>query len=246
VSDALPDAGPLALAQVDFLVVDLETTGLARAASTILEIGAVRVQGGCAVERFATLVDPGVPIPPAITALTGIDALLVRGAPPLAAAITRFAAWLARFPGAPFVAHNASFDEGFVSRALALHGLPGLARPVLCTRRLARRLLPDLRRHGLDRLAAHLGLQFGADASGRHRALGDAEVTAQALLQMLGAAQEHHGIRTLAELVALERRPPQPRRPAGSDTATGQPAPAATSTSARPGGRLRPPCVAST
>jgi DNA polymerase-3 subunit epsilon len=220
----------LPLAATEFLVVDLETTGLARGTSRILEIGAVRVAGGCAVERFATLVDPGVPIPAAITALTGIDDLLVRGAPRLAEAIGAFAAWLGRHPAAPFVAHNASFDEGFVSAALDLHGLPPLARPVLCTRKLARRLAPELKRFALHRLATHFGVGFGEAALGRHRALGDAQVTATILVQLVARAGEDPTLRTLGDLVDLQARRP-PKRPAQTP---------------RPSGRLAPPCVAST
>lgn len=231
---AAPDtARALPLAAAEFVVVDLETTGLAHATSTILEIGAVRIAGGCAVERFTTLVNPGMPVPAAITALTGIDDLLVRRAPPLGPAVAAFAGWLARHPAAPFVAHNAGFDEGFVSRALDAHGLPPLARPVLCTRKLARRIVPELRRYGLDRLAAHYGVGFGGAALGRHRALGDAQVTAEVLLRLLARVQEDPAVRTLGDLLDLQARKPPARAP--------QPAPAS-----RPSGVFRPPWVAST
>jgi DNA polymerase III epsilon subunit family exonuclease len=235
-TDALAADAPwraLPLDAAEFLVVDLETTGLARATSSILEIGAVRIAGGCVVERFGTLVHPGAPIPPAITALTGIDDLLVRGAPPLAEAIGAFSRWLGRHPEAPFVAHNASFDEGFVSRALALHGLPSLARPVLCTRKLARRVAPELKRYALDRLATHFGVGFGTEGMGRHRALGDADVTATILLALLVRAREDGTVRTLGDLADLEARKPPKRRPQAPREAP-------------PSGSLRPPWVAST
>lgn len=234
---ALDAARALPLAASEFVVVDLETTGLAHATSTILEIGAVRIAGGCAVERFATLVNPGMPVPAAITALTGIDDLLVRRAPGLAVAIGAFADWLARHPDAPFVAHNAGFDEGFVSRALDAHGLPPLVRPVLCTRKLARRIAPELKRYGLDRLATHYGVGFGSETMGRHRALGDAQVTAEVLLRLLARAQEDRAVRTLGDLLDLQARKPPARAPQPSE-----PAPAAS----RPSGVLSPPWVAST
>jgi DNA polymerase III epsilon subunit family exonuclease len=203
-------AGALAdveLAAATWIVVDLETTGLAPDACTILEIGAVRVAGLQVVERFQTLVDPGMPIPPRITALTGIDRTLVAGAPPLGPAIRAFHAW-AGGAAAPFVAHNAGFDERFVRRALALHGLPDWGGPVVCTRRLARRLLPALRRYDLDSLCA----QFGVTNAARHRALGDAEAAARALIDLLAIARAEHGLVTVGDLLTLQTRPPVRRR----------------------------------
>ncbi len=197
-------AGRRALASAEFLVVDLETTGLAPTRASILEIGAVRVAGLRPTERFHTLIDPNLPIPRSITRLTGIEAETVEGAPPLAEAVTRFHAWLALAPDAPFVAHNARFDAGFVARALHEHGLPPLARPVLCTRMLARRLLPRLGRYGLDALSAHFGISNPA----RHRALGDAEATARALVELLHIALERPELATLGDLLALQEAPP--------------------------------------
>lgn len=196
----------------DFLVVDLETTGLSDRRARILEIGAVRVSSLRRAGTFHTLCDPGMAIPAHITRLTGIDAEAVRGAPSVVTATRAFAAWLRRFPGAPFVAHNASFDQRFTERALARAGLGGLERPVLCTRRLARRLLPELPRVGLDPLCAHLGISNPA----RHRALGDAQATAQALITLLELAREA-GQRTLGDLLELQgrsgrRRSSRPRR----------------------------------
>ena len=77
-------------------------------------------------------------MPAKITSLTGIDDALVREAPPAAECLARFRAWLDRAPGAPFVAHNAPFDAGFVARGFARQGLRPLDVPVLCTRKLAR------------------------------------------------------------------------------------------------------------
>jgi DNA polymerase III epsilon subunit family exonuclease len=190
------------LEAADLFVVDLETTGSAGAGSTILEIGAVRISGGCVVERYQTLVNPLQPIPLSIQVLTGIRDGMVAGAPTLGPAMRAFSEWLDRVPGAPFVAHNAPFDEGFVRRALALCGLPPLARPVLCTRRLSRRLVPEMSRHGLDALCA----RFEIENRARHRALGDAEATAELLLLLLRRAREQAGLATLGELLALHGR----------------------------------------
>jgi DNA polymerase-3 subunit epsilon len=196
--------GWVALERAEFVVVDLETTGLTARSATILEIGAVRISGLQARERFETLVDPQGAIPAGITALTGIDAASVAGAPGLAEAVAGFSAWLQRAPGAPFVAHNARFDEGFVRSALAQLGLPPLDRPVLCTRKLARRLLPELGRYGLDALSAHFGISNHA----RHRALGDAEAAARALLELIQRATEQGGLRTVGDLLELQAAPP--------------------------------------
>ncbi|HSJ97788.1 MAG TPA: 3'-5' exonuclease [Myxococcota bacterium] len=210
---ALPrlQAGPAAdvmLGEAEWIVVDLETTGLSLDACTILEIGAVRVVGPRLVERFQTLVDPGMPIPPRITALTGIDRTLVDGAPTLARAIQAFHAWAAAGSAVPFVAHNAAFDERFVRRALVDHALPCWAGPVVCTRKLARRLLPALRRYDLDTLSA----QFGIANAARHRALGDAEAAARALVELVAIGREERALATLGDLLTLQAEPVTRRR----------------------------------
>jgi DNA polymerase-3 subunit epsilon len=102
------------LHEVTFVVVDLETTGGAPASCEITEIGAVKVRGGERLGEFQTLVDPGVPIPPFISVLTGISDSMVAGAPRLGAALTAFL----EFAGdAVLVAHNAPFDVGFLKAA---------------------------------------------------------------------------------------------------------------------------------
>lgn len=211
----------VALEAAEWVVVDLETTGLSLARCTILEIGAVRIRGLRPVAHFQTLVDPGLPIPAAITALTGIDRSAVDGAPPLAAAIAAFRDWVGPGPGIAFVAHNAAFDERFVARALDAHALPPWPGPVVCTRRLARRLLPDLPRYDLDSLSA----RFGIANRWRHRALGDAEATARALLEMLAIGRERAALRDVGDVLALQCAP-TPRRPRRR-RARGRPAPAA-------------------
>jgi DNA polymerase-3 subunit epsilon len=148
-------------------------------------------------------VDPGVPIPPRITALTGIDRTLVDGAPPLARAIGAFHAWAGAASGAAFVAHNASFDERFVRRALAAHGLSDWSGPVVCTRKLARRLLPGLPRYDLDSRCAQFGVTNGA----RHRALGDAEAAARALVELLAIGRGERALATLGDLLTLQAEP---------------------------------------
>jgi DNA polymerase-3 subunit epsilon len=200
--------GPTAnrpLERADFVVVDLETTGLSVVRATVLEIGAVRVAQRQGVESFHTLCDPQRAIPARITRLTGIDMHVVRGAPPLEQALRSFCTWLDRFSEAPFVAHNAAFDQRFIEGALAQHGFAPLGRPVLCTRKLARRLVPELGRLGLDSLCAH----FGISNQARHRALGDAQATARALIELLELARTRAGLRTVGDLLDFQDRPPE-------------------------------------
>ncbi len=150
--------------------VDLETTGTTAMKDAITEVAIVRVDDRGddppAVDEWSTLVDPGVPIPPAIQALTGITDAMVRAAPPFSA-IARDVA--ERTGGAIFVAHNARFDYGFLKHAFARLERTFSAR-VLCTVKLSRRLYPDCEGHGLDQVAA----RHGIDIRARHRALGDA------------------------------------------------------------------------
>lgn len=152
--------------------VDLETTGTTAAVDAITEIGIVRIDCDTAnaaplrVSEWSTLVNPGVPIPPAVEALTGITNAMVRGAPSFARVADEIVAHTA---GALLVAHNARFDYGFLKHAFArLHRR--FAARVLCTVRLSRRLFPDESRHSLDSVIARHGLAV----VGRHRALGDA------------------------------------------------------------------------
>jgi DNA polymerase III epsilon subunit family exonuclease len=204
------------LSQAEFVVVDLETTGLSLSRSSILEIGAVRVSRSRPTGRFQTLVRPPAPLSRAIADLTGIDDAMVAEAPELRPAVGAFRRWLERAGPAPFVAHNARFDAGFVKRALADLGLPPLRVPVLCTQRLARRILPDLGRYNLDRVCAHFGIRNPA----RHRALGDARATAALLVELLQLAQVRDGLETVGDVLDLEsgptRRTRRGRRPAAA------------------------------
>jgi DNA polymerase-3 subunit epsilon len=172
------DALARPLAETAFVVLDLETTGGPPGSTAIIEIGAVRVSGGRLGESFVTLVNPGRPIPPAVTRLTGITDGLVATAPSIGEALPRFL----DFAGERVVvAHNAAFDLGHLNGAHhALTGRP-LDPPVVCTLGLARRLLPDMRRRSLDAVADALGIGYLE----RHRALPDARLAAEILCVFL-------------------------------------------------------------
>jgi len=195
------------LESADFVVVDLETTGLSAAHASILEIGAVRVSRLQVVDHFETLLRPAGTLPRAIVDLTGISDETVAEAPTARQALRAFRQWLDATPAAPFVAHNASFDHGFVSRAFEQWRIPAYRGPALCTCKLARRLIPELGRYNLDHLCAHLGISNRA----RHRALGDAKATARALIDLLHLALTTFELRTLGDLFEFHRRPPRRR-----------------------------------
>lgn len=186
----------LPLEAARYVVVDLETTGLRPGRAFICEIGAVRIEGLVSTGTFQTLVDPGVPLPPVVASLTGLEDRELAGAPTAAWAVQRFL----DFAGdAVFVAHNARFDLGFIDREVELVEGRRLSAPVVDTVGLARRLLAGrVARASL----ASLSHFFGTSATPCHRALPDAEATAEILLGLIGLAQER-GARTVADLCRL-------------------------------------------
>jgi DNA polymerase-3 subunit epsilon len=191
-----PPGATTALEDAHFVVLDLETTGLSPRTARICEIGAQRVRALALEDAFETLVDPGVPIPPPVSALTGIRTGALRGAPRAELAVRRFL----DFAGdAALVAHNARFDLAFLDHEVERLTGRRVAAPVVDTVWLARRLLGDrLRRVSLASLAHFLGVP----TEPCHRALPDARATAEILVQLLGLAQER-GARTVADVVEL-------------------------------------------
>ncbi|HKO16782.1 MAG TPA: 3'-5' exonuclease, partial [Gemmatimonadaceae bacterium] len=190
---ALPhETAPPALAAADaeqldaltYAVVDVETTGGgARRGDRITEVAVVQVRNGVATTAVDTLVNPQRSIPPWVSRLTNISWDMVKHAPTFPEICDQV---LGALDGRVFVAHNAGFDWKFVCMEVeratgrTLHGRR------LCTVRLARKLLPQLRRRSLD----HLALHYGIEITGRHRAGGDAVATAQAFLRLLGEARD--------------------------------------------------------
>lgn len=197
-----PDALALrSLESLTFVVVDVETTGSSPwAGDRITEFGAVTVAGGRIVDRWETLVNPERPIPPSVTRLTRITWDMVRRAPTIRDVAGRIADALR---GGVFVAHNAAFDWRFVTTELADLCGQVVRGERLCTVKLARAVVPQLRRRSLDALADYYGIENHA----RHRAGGDALATAKVLLRLLDAARER-GCLTLGDLRQLTRRVP--------------------------------------
>jgi len=179
-----------ALAETDFVVFDIETTGPKMPPSRIMELGAVRVRRGRIVEEFQTLVNPLMPIPPFIASLTGIRDEMVAGAPTFEEVA---ADWLLFAGTSVLVAHNAIFDVSFINHEIG-SVFPGrrMMNAHLCTVSLSRRLLPELKSFRLVALAQHFAVPHGA----RHRAGDDARATAAVFLHLLEHLQGH-GVRDL-------------------------------------------------
>ena len=194
------DVDPLSdvtLRETTFVVVDLETTGGRPSGDghdAITEIGAVKVRGGAVLGELATLVDPGRSIPPQIVALTGITTAMVCDAPTIDSVLPAF---LEFARGAVLVAHNAGFDIGFLRAAAERAQIPWPRPPVLCTVRLARRVLtrdeaPSVRLAALARL-------FGAATTPNHRALEDARATVDVLHGLIERVG-NQGVHTYTDL----------------------------------------------
>ncbi|MGB6149866.1 MAG: DEDD exonuclease domain-containing protein, partial [Mycolicibacter algericus] len=211
-----------ALRETTFVVVDLETTGpraspgVDGAVDAITEIGAVKVRGGVVEGEFATLINPQRGIPPQIVRLTGITTAMVHDAPTIDAVLPMFLEFAglgsARKGGddTVLVAHNAGFDVGFLTAAAQRCGLGWPRPPVLCTVRLARRVLS--REEAPSVRLAELARLFAVSTTPTHRALDDARATVDvlhALIERVGNQRVH----TFADLRAyLSHATPAQRR----------------------------------
>jgi DNA polymerase-3 subunit epsilon len=193
-----PGIRSVPLASLDFTVVDVETTGWAPDEAGITEIGAVRVHEGRVVAEYSSLVNPGTPVPPAITELTGISDQMLASAPPVAAVLPGL---LAFADGSVLAAHNAPFDLGFLTAACAGMGRDWPAFEVLDTVRLARHLMATPQEVP-DRKLATLASFFGTPVRPSHRALDDARATAAVLTRLLSRLADREVIGTLDHLDA--------------------------------------------
>ena len=159
-----------------YVVVDIETTGGRAASHKITEIGMVKVINGHIVDEYQTLLNPQRRIPRNITALTGIDDVMVSDAPIFAEVADEVAQFT---KGCVFVAHNVNFDYGFIKQEftrLERH----FSRAKLCTVREMRKAKPGLASYSLANLTRH----FGIEMSRHHRAMSDA-VAANELLTII-------------------------------------------------------------
>lgn len=192
------------LESCSFAVVDVETTGgRPSRGDRIVEIAVVLVCGEKVEPVFEALVNPGRGIPPFVASLTGITESEIAGRPGFGEVVDEV---LAALGGRVFVAHNARFDWTFVSAELKRTRDRVLSGPRVCTVRLARRLIPELKSRGLDQVTGF----FGIPVTRRHRAGGDALATAAVLVKLLDLAQEA-GARTLDDLDKVTLRVPRRR-----------------------------------
>lgn len=170
------------------VVFDFETSGLKPAqGARVIEAGAVLVENGAIRARFQRLINPGFPVSSFIAAFTGISNAMLKDAPDSAEVLPEFCAFCGDLP---MVAHNARFDRAFLAAELARLGLEH-NNACACSLLAARRILPDAPRYRLSALAAHCGL---AVQGGWHRALADAEATAQLWLYMEERLRRQYGL----------------------------------------------------
>lgn len=172
----------------NFVALDFETTGLShRRGDRVIEVAAIRCSGSRIVDRYVTFVDPGVSVPGMVTALTGITNSMLRGAPSPCEVVPK----LAQFVGDDIlVAHNASFDHGFLLAECSIQKLRWQPYGVACTMKLARRLLGGLDSYRLQSVADHLGVRFDSRA---HRAEADALVVAKIVPKLQKVLEEDYG-----------------------------------------------------
>lgn len=182
-----------------YVVFDIETTGFSAVKNQIIEIGAVKVVNGKITETYSTLVNPGTPIPFRIEELTGINDSMVAEAPGIETVLPEFLAFCG---DSAVVAHNASFDTGFIrekARAMGISYDP----TILDTVSLAHVLLPRLNRYKLDTVAKALKISL----EHHHRAVDDAGCTAEIFIAFIGMLKER-GLKTLRQVDALSETNP--------------------------------------
>lgn len=188
------------LDDLDFVVVDVEATGAKLPPNRIIELGAHRIRGRKIVDSFLTLVNPELPIPRFVMALTGINNEMVQRAPLFADVAPR---WLEFVEDAVLIAHNAPFDTHFLNHEIS-RVYPGhrMMNPHLCTVTLSRSVVPGLANYRLETVAHH----FSISIFERHRAGSDALATAQIFLHLLERLDEH-GVKDLAAARCFQSEP---------------------------------------
>ena len=171
------------LADDTYVVFDVETTGLSAVYDTIIELAAVKIKNGEIIDRFESFANPHKPLSATIINLTSITDDMLQDAPEVEAVLKRFHRWT---EDAIFVAHNASFDMGFLNVGYKKVGLEKATNPVIDTLELGRLLYPELKNHRLNTLAKKLDVEL----TQHHRAIYDAEATGYIFLKMLHDAAE--------------------------------------------------------
>ena len=185
------------LNEAEFSVLDVETTGLSARNNRVIEIGIVKVKNLKITDKFTTLINPGCDIPYFITQFTGIANSDVQYSP----SFYDTAEEIEEFIGNSIVSgHNLSFDEGFLSCEFARNGLEPLSNLSVCTLKLSRKIFPSLKSKSLGSVAEYLGIK-NRDS---HRALSDAEATAQILIKLIKKLSKENGIKTVQQLFEFQ------------------------------------------
>ncbi len=179
------NAQPIPLNDATYVVFDVETTGLSAVYDTIIELAAVKMNKGNVEATFEEFIDPGHPLSKTTIELTGITDEMVRGSKSELEVIQAFQAFC---EGCILVAHNASFDMGFINMTYKKYGLPEANNPVIDTLELARYLYPEFKRFGLGVLTK----KFGVSLTQHHRAIYDAEATGHLAWLFVKEAMEKH------------------------------------------------------
>ncbi|MDK2809166.1 MAG: polymerase subunit alpha, Gram-positive type, partial [Clostridiales bacterium] len=177
-----------------FVVFDIETTGFGPVNDRIIEIGAVKVVNGVICDTFSSFINPDIPIPFKIEQLTGITDEMVLDSPKIEAVLPSF---LEFCKNSVLVAHNASFDVGFITKKAEQLGI-ATDFTVVDTVGLARVLLPNLNKFKLNVVAKELSISL----ENHHRAVDDATATAEIFLRFLQML-ENQGIQKLGEIASL-------------------------------------------
>ena len=183
----------MALSEATYVVFDVETTGLSAIYNDLIQVAASKMYKGNIIAEFDEFINPGHPLSAFTTELTGITDDHVKNAKPLVQVLKEFQEFC---KDTVLVAHNASFDVGFMNANYERHSLPKITQPVIDTLEFARNLYPEYKRHGLGPLTK----RFGVALEHHHMANYDAEATGRLLFIFIKEVAEKHGVTDLARL----------------------------------------------
>ena len=181
------------LSEATYVVFDVETTGLSAIYNDLIQVAASKMYKGNVIAEFDEFINPGYPLSAFTTELTGITDDHVKNAKPLEQVLQEFQEFC---KDTVLVAHNATFDVGFMNANYERHGLPKISQPVIDTLEFARNLYPEYKRHGLGPLTK----RFGVALDHHHMANYDAEATGRLLFIFIKDVAEKHGVTDLARL----------------------------------------------
>lgn len=176
---------PMTYEDREFVIFDVETTGLSSVYDTIIEIGAVKMKNGEVLERFDKFINPHHPLSEQTINLTSITDEMVSAADDEDVVIKQFQDF---YGDRPLCGHNVQFDVGFVNAALRRAGLSEITQPVVDTLEVSRLLHPEQNRHTLDSLAK----KYNVSLEHHHRANQDAEATGYLMYKLLDAFKKKY------------------------------------------------------